>query len=184
MPIRNTKQTLAWGLAAGLSIALAAGAGAGIDPNSGIDFVRITHPGNAPWMGDGTPGDRAIDFRQELAHPPTGYAYRYHKRVAIDGDRTFVIERTYPASPARVFSAFADPALKFQWFGAPAEWNRDEQTMDFRIGGREVSRGGPKGGQVHTFDARYYDTNVKGGCVLVGKKTCDAKAVVTLSRSF
>ena len=35
-----------------------------------------------------------------------------------------------------------------------------------------------------SIDARYYDTNVKGGCVTVGKKTCDAKAVVTLSRSF
>ena len=33
---------------------------ADIDPRSGIDFVRITHPGNAPWMGDGTPGDRAV----------------------------------------------------------------------------------------------------------------------------
>ena len=31
-----------------------------IDPLSGIDFVTITHPGNAPWMGNGTPDDRAI----------------------------------------------------------------------------------------------------------------------------
>jgi sulfatase modifying factor 1 len=35
-------------------------AAAQIDPLSGIDFVRITHAGNAPWMGDGTEGDRAI----------------------------------------------------------------------------------------------------------------------------
>jgi formylglycine-generating enzyme required for sulfatase activity len=27
---------------------------------SGIDFVRITHPGNAPWMGNGQSGDDAI----------------------------------------------------------------------------------------------------------------------------
>jgi len=33
---------------------------ADIDPLSGIDFVRITHPGNAPWMGDGAFNDRAI----------------------------------------------------------------------------------------------------------------------------
>ncbi len=32
---------------------------------------------------------------------------------------TFVIERTYAASPARVFSAFADPARKVRWFGDP-----------------------------------------------------------------
>ena len=35
-----------------------------------------------------------------------------------------------------------------------------------------------------TVDARYYDTNIVGDCVIVGKKTCGAKAVVTISRSF
>ena len=29
---------------------------------------------------------------------------------------TFVVERTYPASPARVFAAWADPAAKARWF--------------------------------------------------------------------
>ena len=29
--------------------------------------------------------------------------------------------------------------------------------MDFRLGGRELNRGGPPGGTVHTFDARYHD---------------------------
>ncbi len=31
---------------------------ADIDPLSGIDFVRITHAGNTPWPGTGTPDDR------------------------------------------------------------------------------------------------------------------------------
>ena len=70
---------------------------------------------------------------------------------------TFVIERTYPASPARVFAAFADPAIKDRWFAGPEEWGKDEREMDFRVGGSEVSRGGPPGGQVHTFNGRYYD---------------------------
>jgi uncharacterized protein YndB with AHSA1/START domain len=70
---------------------------------------------------------------------------------------TFVIERTYPASPARVFSAFADPAIKSRWFGGPPEWGPNEQSLDFRVGGREISRGGPKGGPVHAFEAHYYD---------------------------
>ena len=30
---------------------------------------------------------------------------------------TFVIERTYPASPERVFAAWSDQAAKAQWFG-------------------------------------------------------------------
>ena len=70
---------------------------------------------------------------------------------------TFVIERTYPASPARVFAAWADPAIKSRWFGGPDEWGPSEFDLDFQIGGREISRGGPVGGPVHAYDARYYD---------------------------
>lgn len=33
---------------------------ADVDPNSGIDFVRVGAVGNAPWQGDGTVGDRAV----------------------------------------------------------------------------------------------------------------------------
>ena len=70
---------------------------------------------------------------------------------------TFAIERTYPASSARVFSAFADPEQKTRWFNGPEEWGPDEHEMDFRVGGRESSSGGPKGGPVHTFNAIYQD---------------------------
>jgi len=31
-----------------------------VDPNSGIDFVRVGAVGNAAWAGDGTVGDRAV----------------------------------------------------------------------------------------------------------------------------
>lgn len=48
-------------IAAGAATVLCtAAASADIDPLSGIDFVRITHPGNAPWAGNGTPDDRAV----------------------------------------------------------------------------------------------------------------------------
>jgi len=70
---------------------------------------------------------------------------------------TFTIERTYDASPARVFRAFADAGAKEQWFGGPPEWGPGAHEMDFRVGGRETSRGGPKGGPIHVFDARYMD---------------------------
>lgn len=69
----------------------------------------------------------------------------------------FAIERTYPATPARVFKAFADPAAKAAWFGGPKEWFQGEKSMDFRVGGREVNVGGPHGGTVHRFDCLYYD---------------------------
>jgi formylglycine-generating enzyme required for sulfatase activity len=43
-----------------LAASLCGTASADIDPLSGIDFVRIAHPGNAPWMGNGQSGDDAI----------------------------------------------------------------------------------------------------------------------------
>ena len=70
---------------------------------------------------------------------------------------TFVIERTYDASPARVFAAWADPAVKARWMAGPEEWGPEEFDLDFRVGGREISRGGPKGGPVHAYEARYQD---------------------------
>jgi uncharacterized protein YndB with AHSA1/START domain len=70
---------------------------------------------------------------------------------------TFVVERVYDAPPAAVFAAFADAEAKATWFHGPEKWGRDEHTLDFRPGGRETSRGGPKGGPVHAYDARYYD---------------------------
>lgn len=70
---------------------------------------------------------------------------------------TFTIERTYAASPARVFHAFADPKAKATWFQGPPDWEKGRQAFDFRIGGHEHSSGGPKGGPVHAFDAHYLD---------------------------
>jgi uncharacterized protein YndB with AHSA1/START domain len=66
---------------------------------------------------------------------------------------TFVVERTYEASPARVFAAWSQPDAKARWFGGSG----GEYELDFRIGGREFSRGGPQGGPVYTFEARYQD---------------------------
>jgi uncharacterized protein YndB with AHSA1/START domain len=70
---------------------------------------------------------------------------------------TFVIERTYPVAPARVFAAWSNLKSKQRWFGGPDEWKRGEHTFDFRVGGKEHLSGGPKGGTVHSFDATYQD---------------------------
>ena len=70
---------------------------------------------------------------------------------------TFVLERTYDAAPARVFAAFSDWNAKKLWFAGPPDWDLTEATMDFRVGGRETNKGGPKGGPVSSFEARYYD---------------------------
>jgi len=53
---------------------------------------------------------------------------------------TFVVERTYDASPQRVFAAFATPALKRRWFAEGENWEVLSFDMDFRVGGLEKSR--------------------------------------------
>lgn len=69
----------------------------------------------------------------------------------------FTVERTYPASPARVFAAWAEPKAKARWFVGPDAWEKSNHTLDFRVGGRETVSGGPPGGPVHSFDGRYQD---------------------------
>jgi uncharacterized protein YndB with AHSA1/START domain len=65
---------------------------------------------------------------------------------------SFTLERAYPAPPARVFAAWADPATKARWF---AGGTGDGHQLDFRVGGREVASGGPDGGPVMTFETFY-----------------------------
>jgi uncharacterized protein YndB with AHSA1/START domain len=70
---------------------------------------------------------------------------------------TFVLERSYPASPGRVFAAWADAAIKAHWFGAPDERGNSASEFDFRVGGRELSSGKTPNGQHYRYDAQYQD---------------------------
>ena len=70
---------------------------------------------------------------------------------------TFVVERTYPVSPARVFAAWADPAIKATWFGEAGENKSDTSEFNFRVGGREFSSGTAPDGQSFCYEARYQD---------------------------
>lgn len=69
---------------------------------------------------------------------------------------TFVIERIYNASPARVFAAWSTPE-KARWFGGPDDWEKSNHQIDFRVGGAESVSGGPEGGPVHYYAARFQD---------------------------
>jgi uncharacterized protein YndB with AHSA1/START domain len=69
---------------------------------------------------------------------------------------TFVIERTYDASPERVFDAWANPEAKTRWFG-PAEKPVGAYTLDFREGGREQLAIPQADGPEYTFEALYTD---------------------------
>jgi uncharacterized protein YndB with AHSA1/START domain len=68
---------------------------------------------------------------------------------------TFVIERTYPASPARVWSAWADPEQKLEWFG-PKEL-KAEHELEFRVGGHERMSVRAPDGALYRFDSELRD---------------------------
>ena len=65
---------------------------------------------------------------------------------------TFSLERVYPASPARVFATWADPAAKARWFSP-----HGRHQLDFRVGGQEVNHARSPGGQDMSFESRYHD---------------------------
>ena len=69
----------------------------------------------------------------------------------------FTIERTFTASPARVFRAFAEASEKAQWFGWTDEWEPLEVSLDFRVGGEEVAHGKHVSGMVSEMWAQYQD---------------------------
>jgi uncharacterized protein YndB with AHSA1/START domain len=73
---------------------------------------------------------------------------------------SFTIERRYPASPSRVFAAFADPSAKARWAESPgSEPDGDEGYLefDFRVGGHERFGFTMPGGSTYSYDALYYD---------------------------
>ncbi|MGH3377904.1 MAG: SRPBCC family protein [Actinoallomurus sp.] len=91
---------------------------------------------------------------------------------------TFTLERVYPAAPARVFAAWADPAAKARWFAAPG----GEHELDFRVGGREVNRGRHGDGPLLTFEARYEDIVAAERVVYSGTlRAGDTLATVSLT---
>lgn len=70
---------------------------------------------------------------------------------------TFVIEKHYPASPHKVYAAFADKAKKRRWCVEGEGFTIDRFDMDFRVGGLESSQFRFKDGPPITMDAIYQD---------------------------
>jgi uncharacterized protein YndB with AHSA1/START domain len=92
------------------------------------------------------------------------------------GHSTFSLERVYDASPGRVFGAWSDPAAKHRWF-AGAEAGHE---LDFRVGGREVTRGRTPDGDELTFESTYRDI-VDGRRIVYASALSVHEAVVTVS---
>ena len=102
---------------------------------------------------------------------------------------TFVIERTYPATPDRVFAAFADPSKKRRWFVESTGHNVQHFEMDFRPGGRELTRltfkeGTPVSGMTCISESAY-DVIVPGSHIVFSNTmtiggNCISAALVTV----
>jgi uncharacterized protein YndB with AHSA1/START domain len=71
---------------------------------------------------------------------------------------TFVIERRYPAPPAKVFGAWADGAAKETWMDDP-DYKSDgsQYELDFQVGGHERFSSLAPDGKLYRYDAQYYD---------------------------
>ena len=90
---------------------------------------------------------------------------------------TFSLERSYPVPPARVFAAWAEPAAKARWFTPEPH---SAHQLDFRVGGREVARGGPQDGPVMTFESLYRDI-VAGERIVYTSTLSAGDDVITVS---
>jgi uncharacterized protein YndB with AHSA1/START domain len=90
---------------------------------------------------------------------------------------TFSLERRYDVPPARVYSAWSDPAEKQRWFAGQA----DRHELDFRVGGRELVRA-RREGVTMGFDACYRDIVPERRIVFTATLSAgDALATVSLT---
>lgn len=90
---------------------------------------------------------------------------------------TFVIDRTYPVSVARVFAAFSNTATKRRWFAEGEGWQIDAFDSDFRVGGRETSRFRFKDGPPVANDTVYQDIVPEKRIVFVYAMTVGDKRI-------
>jgi uncharacterized protein YndB with AHSA1/START domain len=72
---------------------------------------------------------------------------------------SFSIERTYPATPGRVFAAWASREAKNPWFGEGDDFlaTTDQYILDFRVGGSERLGGTLPNGRTFDYHAVYHD---------------------------
>lgn len=95
---------------------------------------------------------------------------------------TFAIERNFPWRPSRVFSGFAQPALKRRWY---VEGDHEVQDfhMDFRVGGSEQLRyrfkeGHPIAGSEIANESTYQDIVDEKRIVMSGRMSLNGKPIL------
>lgn len=94
---------------------------------------------------------------------------------------TFVIDRSYPQSPERVFAAFAQPSRKRRWY-AEGDHEIQEFEMEFRVGGGDRFRyrfkeGHPIAGSEILNEGSYQDIVPDHRIVMTQKMSLNGKAI-------
>jgi uncharacterized protein YndB with AHSA1/START domain len=95
---------------------------------------------------------------------------------------TFVVERNFPWRLSRVFSAFAQPALKRRWY-ATGDHEILDFSMDFRVGGDETFRyrfkeGHPIAGSQISNESTFQDIEDQRRIVMTGRMLLNGKPIL------
>lgn len=98
---------------------------------------------------------------------------------------TFVIERNFPWRASRVFSGFAQPALKRRWYAEGDQHEIQEFQMDFRPGGSErfqyrFKEGHPIAGSVIANESTYQDIAEERRIVMTTKMSLNGKPIAVM----
>jgi uncharacterized protein YndB with AHSA1/START domain len=82
---------------------------------------------------------------------------------------SFTVERDLAASPDRVYSAYADFAVRRRWFRIPGDPSRGSHELDFRVGGHEAASGvfAPTGEAEEALSYRATFWNLEPGARIV-----------------
>ena len=71
-------------------------------------------------------------------------------------NESWTTSRDYPYPPARVFAAWADPAVKARWFD-PSDEQDSTYRGEFWVGGRESASSRPGTSPIAVYEAEYRD---------------------------
>ena len=85
---------------------------------------------------------------------------------------TITVQHSFSVPVERVFSKFADPLARARW-SAPSNDELIYDEADFRIGGKDVFRCGPKGNPKFRGETRYLD--IVPNARVVSSETVDVK---------
>ena len=85
---------------------------------------------------------------------------------------TIKLQHSYPAPPERVYSEFADPVARAHW-SAPSQDALIYDEADFRLGGKDVFRCGPKGDPKFRGETRYL--NIVTNARVISSETLDVE---------